>query len=629
MNVKKPLSILSVLLTAVLVFGNIVVLNLLCRKVDQRWDLTEDKRYELGEGTSNILSRLDDTVSVKAYVSSNLPKRYAPLERLLIEKLQEYEKEAGGKLIFEFVDPDIDKSAKQECDDLGIQPARLNEFERTTSQVVTSYMAIVFRYGDRKKVVNFFIDLRTSLDDQNRFVSDLEYHLTRGIQSISTDRKTVAILANTQMVPSDPRNPKSEKRPYQGLTNIKATLERSFDVLELDIKEVNRGVNLPENLDAMLVHGIPETTEVGRYIIDQFIIGGGNVLFMVDAGAVDSQPKPKATVIGKQRVRDFDLPTFKAVVINHGLNPWLEHFGLRLEADFILDSSAFETVYIKDRQLKRNILNQVVVQPVTDNGPYFNWVKVPARGEDGALLSEKQVAPDQLIFPPRDTVVFTSASPLTLLEDRLKAQGAKSTVLIRSGPGSWTRPIKGESFSPDPKQQMLTPGEGMFPIMVMLSGKFSSYYKGKDVPAVLGANGEPLPVPQERKDCRRDDAAEEGTILFLGDADCAHDRMLQGIMQIEAEVNKVGSRLLAQKKATSMVKLVSNSMDLLCFGGEAGDLFEVKNKLLVRSRAIKSVEDHPDDKSLIDLVVFFLIPGFVVALGILRWIFRRVTAVAS
>jgi ABC transporter family protein len=623
-------SIFSVILCGLLVAANLVVANLLLRGVDWRRDLTEDRRFEIGQGTDQVLSRLRDTMTVRCFVSGNLPKRFQHCDRVMLEKLQEYEKASEGKLVFEFVDPDADESVKQEADDLGIVAARTTEYESATSQrELLCYLAMVFRYGDRQVVMNLFQDMVHSLEDRAEFLADLEYHLTRNIIAVSSPRRTVGILGDLQKVPVDPRNRGGEKRDYLGLQNLRSLLGRSYDVLPLDLKEVNRGAALPQGLDLLLVHAPREVSEVGIYALDQFLMQGGDMLLLVDSGTIDSALKQQMKKIGNQNVRDFELPSWKGEGIEHGLDAWFDHLGIGLERSFVEDDSAFEYVYVHDRRLQKNAFGQIGVAAERKQAPFPAWIEVPARDADGKLLDEKQVGDGSSLITERDTVVLTGVSPLVLHEDRLELLGLKGRVLLRSGPNSGSRPIKENVFSPDPRfAQPRVAGEPAA-LAISVKGRIPSFFRGKEVPAVIGANGDPLPVPEERGANRRDEAVEPVTLIVVSDADAFTDQRLNEVAAIDRYVNKITNPALANRKATGIVRAAGNAIDRLAYGEDAAVLFDVENRRTFRTREIRAVEEGDEEKRRIDWMIFGAVPGLVLLLGLGRWIMRRLFSIAS
>ena len=72
----------NTLRTRILLFLAIVItLNFLFNRFFVRLDLTGDKQYTLSQATKNILTELDEPVTVTAYFSENLPPQIEKVKR--------------------------------------------------------------------------------------------------------------------------------------------------------------------------------------------------------------------------------------------------------------------------------------------------------------------------------------------------------------------------------------------------------------------------------------------------------------------------------------------------------------------------------------------------------------------
>ncbi len=639
MSTKRN-GISTVILTSFLVVANLIVANLWMTQVKLRWDLTEDKRFEIASGTENIVKRLRDTVNIKCYVSGNFPKQLSHCPRILIEKLDEYgrlNEESEGAVVYTFADPDTDPEAKQECEDMGIGPGRIQELEgSTTMKTKISWFALVFRYGDRKVVYNFFSDMPgDTLKDPARFGSDLEFVLSRAIRNVSSPRKTVGLLSEVQMVPSNPSNPRSERVKYQGLSNLEAVIARTHDVKTLDLAQVNRGEPIPSGIEIVVLWRPKSLTDVGKYVIDQFLMNGGNLLCMVDSGEVGFTPKPKFTQYGRARVQDYDLPDYKVKGFDHGLDDMLAYYGVRVEHAFVQDFSCYDMIYYTGKDFVRNMFGQVQVKPNEDYAPYFSWPVIPARDDEGTLEDPRQLGDAFSILSPNDDLVLTWASPITVLEDNLKRHEAVADVVLRTGPRSWVKPIKETRFPVNPAEQE-GPGEGVTearPVAVLVRGRFQSFFRGKDIPSPTGTAGRPLPTKDELEKSRRDVASVRGALLVVGDADFCSDQFITpnmrgALVQIEmGRARRKGSAGGMNREALigrlrTPLFFVSNCVDVLAYGEEAEDLFQLQHRTF-RSRRIKALEKDDPLKDRIQLVNMVYLPGAVILLGLLVAAFRH------
>ena len=84
---KNRKSILSYIL---LVIGVIILVNILADRFFVRLDFTGDRRYTLSKATKDILGNINETVTVTAYFSEELPADFARLRRDFKEELIEY-----------------------------------------------------------------------------------------------------------------------------------------------------------------------------------------------------------------------------------------------------------------------------------------------------------------------------------------------------------------------------------------------------------------------------------------------------------------------------------------------------------------------------------------------------------
>jgi ABC-type uncharacterized transport system involved in gliding motility auxiliary subunit len=99
----------------------LIALNLISEKFFFRIDLTEDKQYTLSKATKDILKELDEKVTVKAYFSENLPPDFIRARKDFEDMLIEYNRLSGGKISYEFINPNKDVKLEEEALQAGIQ----------------------------------------------------------------------------------------------------------------------------------------------------------------------------------------------------------------------------------------------------------------------------------------------------------------------------------------------------------------------------------------------------------------------------------------------------------------------------------------------------------------------------
>ena len=92
-------------LYVILVLAAVVLVNIISDKFFFRIDFTGDKRYTLSRATKDILNKLDETVTITAYFSDDLPADVARAKHDFRDLLTEYRNMSHGQLEFEFVNP--------------------------------------------------------------------------------------------------------------------------------------------------------------------------------------------------------------------------------------------------------------------------------------------------------------------------------------------------------------------------------------------------------------------------------------------------------------------------------------------------------------------------------------------
>jgi len=98
MGRKKLLSASNASAYVLLTVGAVVLINLIGTRVFGRVDLTENHVYTLAPGSKQIVEKLPDYLTVKAFISPDLPDKITPLGRYVRDLVDEYRSASNGKL---------------------------------------------------------------------------------------------------------------------------------------------------------------------------------------------------------------------------------------------------------------------------------------------------------------------------------------------------------------------------------------------------------------------------------------------------------------------------------------------------------------------------------------------------
>ncbi len=268
-------------ITAILVIAIIIVLNFLVGGLgfgNFRIDLTEDRIYTLSQGTKNILSRLteDEPVTIRYYYTTDdrvMPNVLKPHVRAVEDLLLELVKASGDKIILETIHPnpnteEEDKAREDEIQDMG----------PVNQEGDKIYLGLAIQCLDQKEVIPF---LNPPAPNEG---SAIEYDIARAISKVTKPAKNVVGVMSAIPVMGSPMFPFQRQRgqePWVVVQQLRADYE---------VVEVPMGTDkIDSNIKVLIVLHPADITESAEYAIDQFLLGGGKVIALVDPNSVVAQ----------------------------------------------------------------------------------------------------------------------------------------------------------------------------------------------------------------------------------------------------------------------------------------------------------------------------------------------------
>ncbi|RJP82420.1 MAG: hypothetical protein C4524_00695 [Candidatus Zixiibacteriota bacterium] len=405
----------AALTATLLLLGILLVINLISTQIFTRVDLSEGKIYTLSKASRDLVRGLDDKVTAKAFFTPNLDPPYNGVETYLRDLLNDYKAYSGGKFTFEFVDPASDSAMEREAQNFHIQAGQINVVRKDKLEVKKVYMGLVLIYEDKHETLPII---------QN--ISGLEYDVSSTIKRLTAAQRTrVGFMQGFGAADF-----------FQGLGTVKKILERNYDLAPV---RLTQNQLVPPDIDVLIVAGVnQELDEWHKYAIDQFIMRGGKVAFLINKV-------------------DANLQQQQARVASLGLDPWMSQYGVKIDDNLILDRRSGMVNVQEPRGYM--IMNYAL--------PYPFFVQVLNFNKEHPLVKDLE-----------DLVIYFGSTVDTSLA---AARGLTLTPLFTSSENSRLMNAPFE-IQPNPRVDYAGYLEGPYVLGAAVNGVFKSYFEGRDIP---------------------------------------------------------------------------------------------------------------------------------------------------
>lgn len=247
-----------------------IAVNVILGNLNLRVDLTEEKLYTLSEGTRNILTNLQQPVTLKFFFSESDPKIPIGIKNYaqrVADLLDEYRIRSDGNVLVETYDPKPDSDAEDWAQRYGMAGQELGMMGPTL------YMGIVAVQGGAEAAIPVLDPRAEEL---------LEYNITRLITRVANPKKPViGVLAGLPVlgIQAPPYAMPGQPRPEsQAAWAAFSELKQDHTVRELD----PTAESIPEDLDALVVVHPKELSDTTLFALDQFVLRGGRLMVFLD-----------------------------------------------------------------------------------------------------------------------------------------------------------------------------------------------------------------------------------------------------------------------------------------------------------------------------------------------------------
>ena len=488
----KRLSFLPPLLLVILV-------NILLSWVDFRIDLTQDKKHSISKETKQILTDLDDVVFIKIYLSGDFPPEFKHLQSELLNLLTSFKSIAGDNFDYEVIDPNNTKDESEKIDLFkqlvkdGLTPTdiEIRSTSSKSSQII--FPGALIYYKDRQQAVNF---LKNSVTKQageniNASIENLEYEFIAAIHHLAKNNieKIAFLEGNGELTDKEVYDLTESVLQDNDKLSYHYAIER-FNIKEFEIDsskmeaDISKQILDLSNFKALIIaKPTIAFNMLEKFIIDQYIMNGGKILWLIDG--------VNATMDSLQKANSF-------IALKNDLNldDQLFKYGVRINPNLIED--------LRSTQIP-------IVTGYSNNMPqqsYFPWPYYPL------LFSEI----NHPISKGLDAIKCDFASSIDTIQNTIK-----KTILLTSSKQSRINPTPakislGILQNPPPIESF---NKSQLPIAVLLEGEFESVFKNRILPKQQSIDFKDKSKPTQMivvsdGDVARNSVSNNGDIYPLG-----------------------------------------------------------------------------------------------------------------
>jgi gliding-associated putative ABC transporter substrate-binding component GldG len=416
----------------------LVLINLLSSQYFFRLDLTDEKRYTIHPSTREMLAGLDEEIYVEVFLEGELNAGFRRFQKAIRETLEMFRIYSQNRVQYIFTDPATALSQKARSEFMselaakGIQPTNVIDTREGERVEKIIFPGVVVSYGGAEKGVMLLKGNKAGSPEEeiNQSIEGIEFEIANAIFKLTeTDPKQIGIL--------------SGHGELQGIEL--ASLEQAVSEL-YHLRNIELHDPALSDCEALVIaKPTMPFSEADKYRLDQYIMKGGKVLFLIDRLDASMDSAAQAT--------HFAFP------YETRLDDQLFRYGVRINPDLIQDRYAARHPVITGQRPDGTAQVQLM------EWPFF------------PLINR---------FPPHpvtrnlDMVLTRFVSSI----DTVKAEGVRKTPLMLTSEYS-RRLAAPVNVNINELRANLSAGqftEKFIPVAWLLEGRFTSLYKNRFLP---------------------------------------------------------------------------------------------------------------------------------------------------
>lgn len=545
----------------------VIGVNIASRHIYTRFDLTAEKRYSLSDETKGFLKNIDETLLIRVYLKGEMPAEYRLLQDETRELLNQF-RSCNEYITFEFVDPNSSEYSDEERQVIfqkmmskGVQPIQeqLKEGNKVSKLLLLPGAEITYK-GRSTAISLLNYNRQGGGNDRNSLIEtsiqNLEYAFSSAIHTLSRVKKpTVGFLQGHGELSG------------ASLADISKHLMEFYNV-ELD--------TINGQIEALTSHTLNPTDSTYRFvnkcdiliiakptqpfsdqdlfILDQFVMYGGKVLWFVDAmnAEMDSLANRGQAIATRYPLR---------------LDEMLFTYGVRINSDILMD------IYCQPIPLPVGLIGD---RPQYEFRPWYYFPEIIPRGTHSIVNN----------LNPIKTEFISSI-------DTIK-NNIKKTILLTTS--EFTRTKKAPAMI-DITDALKEPershyNRSLVPVAVLLEGEFNSAWRNRLAPEFVAEKS--MGVREQSKPTK---------MIVVSDGDIIKNQFNPR----EGIIYPVGYDFYRQVRYANREFI----LNILNYLSSDDDLMTVRNKFIIRKLNVEKAKQERTYYQVINIVV----PLFILVLA--------------
>ena len=300
----------SKLISLVVLFIGLLVLNINSGLFNARFDLTEDKRYTLSEASKDLVANVDSPIIVDVFLDGEgFPSEFRRLKNETRQLLEEFAN-SNRNISFTFIDPLQDETNSnqniQQLSQRGLTPMQLTVQESGKSTQKVIFPWALASYNEQTVKISLLKNNVGSTPEEkvSGSVQQLEYVFADAFSKlVNPKNKKVAVLQGNGQLSN------------WNIADFITTLRDYYFIAPFTLDSVSntpqKALNDLKGFDLVISAKPTEAfSEEEKYVLDQYSMNGGKSLWLVDKVAMDKDSLYNDSGKSFATVRDLNLTDF-------------------------------------------------------------------------------------------------------------------------------------------------------------------------------------------------------------------------------------------------------------------------------------------------------------------------------